>query len=83
MRRATPDLVPQARRVVAQLTVVELSQPIRARAALMDPESLRSLDAIHLATALEVREELAGLLTYDARMAGAARTFGLPVLAPE
>jgi len=82
VRRAVPELVPQAQRVVSQLAVVEVSEPIRARAALLDPVTLRSLDALHLATALEVGDELDGLVTYDARMAATAKTFGLAVLAP-
>jgi uncharacterized protein len=82
VRHVAPELVPHAQRVVSQLAVVEPTQPIRSRAALLDPVTLRSLDALHLATALEVREELDGLVTYDGRMAAAARTLGLSVLAP-
>jgi predicted nucleic acid-binding protein len=82
VRRAAPELVTQAQRVVSQLAVVELTEPIRSRAALLDPVTLRSPDALHLATALEVREELDGLVTYDRRLAAAAKTFGLAVLAP-
>jgi predicted nucleic acid-binding protein len=44
---------------------------------------LRSLDALHLATALEVGDELDGLVTYDARMSVAAEALGLAVLAPK
>jgi predicted nucleic acid-binding protein len=44
--------------------------------------TLRSLDALHLATALEIRDELDGLVTYDGRMAAAAEGLGLAVLAP-
>lgn len=83
VRRAVPKLVPQAQQVVVQLAVIEPSGPIRARAALLEPVTLRSLDALHLATALEVREELDGLVTYDARMAAAAMTLGLTVLSPK
>jgi len=82
VRRVAPELVPDARRVVAQLDVVEAGEVVRARAALLDPLTLRSLDAIHLATALEASEELDGLVTYDSRLAAAAETFGLAVLAP-
>jgi uncharacterized protein len=83
VRRAVPDLVPQAQRVVSQLAVVEPTERIRARAALLDPVTLRSFDALHLATALWIGEELDGLVTYDARMAAAAKTLGLVVLAPK
>jgi hypothetical protein len=43
---------------------------------------LRSLDAIHLATARLLGTELAALLTYDDRLATAAGDAGIPVLAP-
>jgi uncharacterized protein len=82
VRRAIPRLVPQAERVVAQINVVEVSEKIRARARTLEPASMRSLDALHLATALEVGDELDALITYDARMSEAATTLGLHVLTP-
>lgn len=69
--------------MVSQIAVVEPTDGIRARAALLDPVTLRSLDALHLATALEIRDELDGLVTYDDRMAAAAEALGLAVLAPQ
>jgi predicted nucleic acid-binding protein len=52
------------------------------RAALMEPRGLRTLDAIHLATALELKPGLEAFVTYDRRLAGAARGAGLQVVAP-
>lgn len=43
---------------------------------------LRTLDAIHLAAATAARDDLAGVVTYDDRMADAARELGLKTLAP-
>jgi predicted nucleic acid-binding protein len=74
--------VPFAQRVVTQLTVVEVSEAIRARAALLDPSELRSLDALHLATALELGDDLDAVVTYDRRMRDAAAGHGLAVVAP-
>lgn len=82
IRRVAPALVSEARRVVAQLDIVEVGEVVRARAALLDPRTLRSLDAIHLATALEAADDLDALVTYDTRLAAAAGTFALTVLAP-
>ena len=82
VRRAAPELAPRAARVVGQIAVVEMSEPIRARAAALEPSSLRSLDALHLATALEIGDDLDAVITYDARMAHAACSLGLRVLAP-
>jgi uncharacterized protein len=69
--------------VVSQIAVVEPTEAIRARAAVLEPLTLRSLDALHLATALEIGDELDGLVTYDGRMSAAAETLGLLVLAPK
>ena len=44
--------------------------------------SLRTLDALHLATAMEIGEELSGFVVYDHRLSDAARAASLPVLAP-
>jgi predicted nucleic acid-binding protein len=44
--------------------------------------TLRSLDALHLATAVEIRDALDAVVTYDARMATASTSLGLVVLAP-
>jgi len=43
---------------------------------------LRSLDAIHLAAALELGDELEAVVTYDSRMSSAAEAQGLDVAAP-
>lgn len=82
VRRAAPELTALAQNVVSQIAVVEPTEAIRERAALLEPATLRSLDALHLATALEIGDELDGLVTYDGRMSAVAETFGLVVLAP-
>lgn len=46
------------------------------------PGSLRSLDAIHLATAMRLRADLHALVTYDLRLLDAAAQAGLPVVSP-
>lgn len=51
-------------------------------AATLGPVKLRSLDAIHLATALSVGDEVGAFFTYDARLAEAARSHGLNVVWP-
>ena len=82
VRRAAPELVPSAVQVVSQINVVEPGVAVRALAASLDPPTLRTLDAIHLATALEARAELEAFVTYDGRLAAAAEAEGLEVLAP-
>lgn len=48
----------------------------------LQPSSLRSLDALHLATALELGQDLQGIVTYDARMIDGARAASIPVVEP-
>jgi len=82
VRRVAPELSEKADEVVAQVNVIEVSDTIRARAALLEPVTLRSLDALHLATAIQIGDALDAVVTYDVRMAAAATLLGLDVLAP-
>jgi predicted nucleic acid-binding protein len=65
VRRAAPDLTALAQNVVSQIALVEPTEAIRERAALLEPATLRLLDGLHLATALEIGDDLDGLVTYD------------------
>lgn len=51
-------------------------------AALVEPLSLRTLDSIHLATALSLGDELDELITYDQRMIQAAEAVAMTVVSP-
>jgi predicted nucleic acid-binding protein len=64
------------------VAIAELDAGIANRAAELGPASLRALDAIHLATALAIGDELTAFVTYDMRLADAARAAGLEVVAP-
>jgi predicted nucleic acid-binding protein len=52
------------------------------RAGSIEPSSLRSLDAIHIASALVVGDELSAIVAYDQRLSEAARALGIPTIAP-
>jgi uncharacterized protein len=71
-----------ARAQLAAVRLLPLSGEIRKLASELDPPAVRSLDAIHLATALSLGERLDGLFTYDERMSLAGREAGLNVQAP-
>ena len=71
-----------AERALGGLALVPISREVLAAAARLLPADLRSLDAIHLATALRSGERLSALVTYDRRLADAAEHHGLRVLAP-
>ena len=64
---------------VGQLPV---SERIVESASRLPGAGLRSLDAIHLATALLLRAELGAFVTYDKRLAAAAQQHALPVVTP-
>jgi len=70
------------RSLLNSVDVVELDQRVADRAASVGPMLLRALDAIHLAAALEFGDILGAFVTYDDRLAGAARAVGLPVVSP-
>ena len=82
VRRANPASLGQARSLLDVMEFVELDAAVAARAAALEPPGLRSLDAIHLASALELGDELDAFVTYDARQATAARELGLRVASP-
>ena len=82
VRGQGPEVVAQAREVLGRLYLARIDNALLDAAAELDPLGLRSLDAIHLATALSLGDDLARLVTYDDRMASAARALGLSVDAP-
>lgn len=80
--RQGPQAPALAERLVGQVQLRSLTRPLLRQAGALGPAGLRSLDAIHLATALELREDIDGLVTYDNRLAEAAMGHGLDVLTP-
>lgn len=82
VRRVDPGLMPRVREVLDGLTVVTIPNSVFDEAGRLDPPALRSLDALHLACALDLGDDLDAILTYDDRLADAARDYGVPVIAP-
>lgn len=70
-----------AARVLAGVRLLAID-PIVSTASQIGSTSLRSLDAIHLATAASIVTQLGVLITYDRRMVTDAQSIGLPVLSP-
>ncbi len=81
-RAEIPRLLVEARRLLGGITLVGIHAGVLDLAAELEPGHLRTLDAIHLATALSLGVELSAVVTYDRRMADAAAALGLPVAAP-
>jgi predicted nucleic acid-binding protein len=80
--RSQATAVPTARRLLAGMDLVPITRDLLETAADLRPPSLRSLDALHLATALSLGSALDSLVVYDERLAQAATDAGLPVVAP-
>jgi uncharacterized protein len=72
----------EARAWLEGIALLPMDGSVLDEAASLKPPSLRSLDAIHLATALSVRDEIGAFVTYDQRLAEAARQAGLTVTQP-
>ena len=81
-RRRDEEAVTGARQVLAGLDLLPLTADLIEQAALAGPAALRSLDAIHLASALLIREDVTALVAYDERLQAAAVAAGLEVTAP-
>jgi predicted nucleic acid-binding protein len=80
---AGPAAVERARSVLSAVAEVVITRNVLDRAAQLEPETpLRTLDAIHLASAMRLGRDLTAVVTYDHRMADAAEELGLVVQAP-
>ena len=83
VRRAHPISMVRAREVLDAMALLTLSTRVCERAALLDPAVLRSLDAIHIAAALQLGDELEGVVTYDYRLAQGCAVHGIVTVAPD
>lgn len=84
VRAAAPrgrDGIARARRLLDRVELIQLDDELLDLAAELDGP-LRSLDAIHVAAALELGDGLDALITYDGQMRRAAEALGLPVASP-
>jgi predicted nucleic acid-binding protein len=80
--RAGDRALAQARRVLSRVSSMPLSREVLDGAGMLEPVALRSLDAIHLASALTLADQLEVIVTYDDRLATAAAAAGAAVAAP-
>lgn len=80
--RVSQSHLAQARRQLAGLAFIDLERPLMDHAGTLAPPGIRSLDAIHVAAALTLGDDLGEFVTYDHRLADAARQWGLTVVSP-
>jgi predicted nucleic acid-binding protein len=82
VRPLGPAAVEKARRLLRSIDLVRLDDTLLDAAGMLEPLTVRSLDAIHLAAVQLVAPMLGAVVTYDRRMADAAARLGFPVTAP-
>lgn len=82
VRLQGPEAQARAHAVLARIRLLRIDDDVLSLAAILEPALLRSLDAIHLASARVFGAELGGVVTYDARMRDAAELLGVPVFEP-
>jgi predicted nucleic acid-binding protein len=73
----------RGRDVLSRLELIRVSDRILGSAGTLLPAELRTLDAIHLATAQQLGSDLARVVTYDEQMGSAAEMIGCSVVAPD
>jgi predicted nucleic acid-binding protein len=79
---AGDEAVVRGREVLARFELVRVNDRVLNAAAVLAPAEVRTLDAIHLASAEQLGEDLAAIVTYDVRMATAAAALGHHVQSP-
>ena len=77
-----PSLLARMDHILAACTLLQFDEPALRVAETVGPPELRSLDAIHLAAALSLGDYPEALVTYDQRLASAARALDLNVMSP-
>ena len=79
---AGDEAMTRGRAVLQRIDLVRVNDRILNAARALRPPDLRSLDAIHLATAQELGDDLSALITYDGRMVTAAKHLGYRIVQP-
>ena len=72
----------RAEGLLREIDLISVTPDLFDAAGTLEPGSLRSLDAIHLAAALSLGNDLSGVVAYDKALAEAARAVGVAVVAP-
>jgi len=81
-RRLSTDVLPEAAALLAELDLIPLAGGVLNAAANVGETSLRSLGAIHLASALSIREDLSAFIAYDLRLVDSASAASLKTVQP-
>jgi predicted nucleic acid-binding protein len=80
--RAEPGALPRSYRVMKRIARVALTTDVLDDSATLQPQDLVAAQAIHLASALALKQDLIAFVSYDQDLLAAARDAGLPVASP-
>lgn len=80
--RVSQEHVAKVRRQLRTVALLDITREVLDHAGGLQPADLRSLDAIHIASALSLADDLGDLVTYDSRMTAAALAHGLNSVSP-
>jgi predicted nucleic acid-binding protein len=81
-QRIDDDVLDDARRLLAGIDLLPIDREVVEQAAVVTPRELRSLDAVHLASALSLQSDLTEFVAYESRLCSAAAAAGLLVVSP-
>jgi uncharacterized protein len=79
---AEPGALPRSYRLIRRIAKVALTAEVIDNSATLPPQALSPAHAIHLASALALRDELTAFVAYDEDLLAAAADAGLPVVSP-
>jgi uncharacterized protein len=82
VRQQGPEVRAAVRAGLRRVELIAIDDRILDTAGTLEPKILRTLDAIHVASALAVGDDLVAIVSYDERMIDAARQLGLPTATP-
>jgi len=82
VRHLGPDALAIVREALRRVDLIGIDDRILDAAGILEPRVLRTLDAIHLASAMAIGDDLDAIVTYDDRMVDAARLMGLSTATP-
>ena len=80
--RSHPQGAAKASELLSAISLVRISPAHIAVSATHPPPELRTLDALHLVTALTLTPELVGMITYDERLRESANAAGIKTFSP-
>jgi uncharacterized protein len=80
--RAEPGALPRSYKLIKRIARIALSADVLDNSATLPPQELSPAQAIHLASALAVKQDLTAFVSYDEHLLATARDAGLPVASP-